>query len=163
MRGDAERGLVLPIALILLLIVTLLSIAGIHTTGMQEHISGNLRDRSLAFQSAESALRAAEQALSAGTAATGGRAQRPGDISYWEGCWNGTIINCPPLNEHDVVAADWGLAGRAGYRVERLRADDFGSLAADDPIASAPLYRVTARAVGGTPDAVVVLQATYRP
>jgi Tfp pilus assembly protein PilX len=30
-------------------------------------------------------------------------------------------------------------------------------------MASAPLYRITVRAVGGTQDSVVVLQSTFRP
>jgi type IV pilus assembly protein PilX len=164
-RGSCagQRGLVLPVALILLLIVTLLSIAGIHTTGMQERISGNMRDRSLAFQSAESALRSAEQAVTDGTAMTGDRAEWPGDVDYWNGCWDGSVNDCPPATEHVVAIDDWGIAARASYRVERLRAGSFGSLAADDALASAPLYRITVRAVGGTVDSVVILQTTYRP
>ena len=158
-----QCGLVLPIALLLLLIVTLLSIAGIHSTGVQERISGNLHNRNIAFQSAESALRAAEQAIADGAAVTGGRAERPGDVDYWNGCWDGSIDDCPPLNDYEVDIAEWGIAGTAGYRVERLKADTFGSLAADDPLASAPMYRITVRAVGGTSDAVVILQTTYRP
>lgn len=159
-----QRGVALAVALILLLVMTLLSVAGLRGTGMQERMASNLRDRNLAFQSAESALRAAETALVAGGGGAGSPAvSAPGDLGWWEECWEGSVTGCPPAVVHAVDTAAWGIAGEPEYRLERLRAGNYGSLAADEALSSPPLYRITVRAVGGTPDSVVLLQSTFRP
>lgn len=60
-----QRGVALIIALVLLVVATLIGLAASRGTMLQERMSGNTYDRSLAFQRAESALRAAEAAISA--------------------------------------------------------------------------------------------------
>ncbi|HEX7381431.1 MAG TPA: PilX N-terminal domain-containing pilus assembly protein [Nevskiaceae bacterium] len=55
-------------ALILLVVVTLLGIGAIHSTAVQQKMSGNFYDRQLAFQSAEAALQAAATSLSSASA-----------------------------------------------------------------------------------------------
>lgn len=60
-----ERGVALIVVLVLLLIVTLLGLASLRGTLLEERMSANLYDRSLSFQAAESALREAEIAISA--------------------------------------------------------------------------------------------------
>jgi len=55
-----QRGVVLVVSLILLLVVTLLGITSMQGTVMEEKMAGNTRDRNLAFQAAESGLREAE-------------------------------------------------------------------------------------------------------
>lgn len=57
---SSQRGVALLVVLILLLIMTLLGLASLRGTLLGERMSGNLFDRSLAFQSAESALRQGE-------------------------------------------------------------------------------------------------------
>lgn len=59
-----QNGVALAVSLVLLLVATLLGIAGIQNTTLQERMSGNMFDRSLAMQAAEAALRAAESAIS---------------------------------------------------------------------------------------------------
>lgn len=54
-----QRGTVLVIGLILLLVVTLLGVSAMQTTVLQERMAGNLRQSNLALQSAEAALQAA--------------------------------------------------------------------------------------------------------
>ncbi|WP_462328773.1 pilus assembly PilX family protein [Thiohalocapsa halophila] len=156
-----QRGTALAIGLILLLVITLLSMAGMRSTVIQERIASNLRDRSLAFQSADSALRAAEQAIAAGVPGAVAVAA-PGDKEYWEECWTGDETGCPPATIHSIDLAAWGIAAAPEYRLEQLHAGNYGSLASDQALSSPPLYRITVRAVGGTADSVVLLQATYR-
>jgi type IV pilus assembly protein PilX len=57
---DHQRGAVLAISLILLFALAVLGIAGSQVTGLEEKMAGNLRQRNLAFQRAESALLNAE-------------------------------------------------------------------------------------------------------
>lgn len=55
-----ERGAVLVVSLIMLLIVTMIAVSSMQGTVMEEKMAGNSRDRNLAFQTAESAVREAE-------------------------------------------------------------------------------------------------------
>lgn len=61
-RGH-QGGAALVVVLILLLVVTLLGLASLRGTLLEERMSANLYDRSLAFQAAESALREGELAV----------------------------------------------------------------------------------------------------
>ena len=56
-----QRGAILIVALIFLMVMTVLILASIRGTVMQERMASNLYDRSLAFQAAEAALREAER------------------------------------------------------------------------------------------------------
>jgi type IV pilus assembly protein PilX len=80
-----QRGASLLIVLLLLLVMTLLGLASLRSTLMEEKMASNQLDRSYSFQSAESALRTAENIVLGGTATfpTSG------------GCVNGF---CPPYN-----------------------------------------------------------------
>lgn len=55
-----QRGVVLAVVLILLLVMTLLGLAAMRGTLMEDRMSANLLDRSLAFQATEAALREGE-------------------------------------------------------------------------------------------------------
>lgn len=55
-----QSGAVLVVSLIMLLLLTVIGVAGVQTTSLEERMAGNNRDRNLAFQSAEAALRAGE-------------------------------------------------------------------------------------------------------
>ncbi|WP_026280326.1 PilX N-terminal domain-containing pilus assembly protein [Thioalkalivibrio sp. ALE31] len=58
-----QRGVALVVTLVLLVIITLVGVAGMQGVTLQERMSGNQYDRSLAFQAAEAALRAGEDAI----------------------------------------------------------------------------------------------------
>jgi len=59
---SSQRGVALVISLLLLLIVTLIGVSGMQTTVLEEKMAGNFKDKHIAFQAAESALREAEAA-----------------------------------------------------------------------------------------------------
>lgn len=56
-----NSGNVLFVSLILLLVITIIGISSISTTGLNEKMAANYRDHNLAFQAAEAALKAGEQ------------------------------------------------------------------------------------------------------
>ena len=58
--SQRQRGIALVVVLILLLVMTLLGLAAMRGTLMEERMSANLLDRSLAFQAVEAALREGE-------------------------------------------------------------------------------------------------------
>ncbi len=55
-----QRGAVLIVALVLLLVLTILGTAGLQDTTMEERMAGNFRDLSVALEAAEAALREGE-------------------------------------------------------------------------------------------------------
>lgn len=64
----SQTGAALLIALILLVVITLVGLAAIGTTILQNKAAANQYDRQVAFQSAEAALRQAQAAITTATA-----------------------------------------------------------------------------------------------
>jgi type IV pilus assembly protein PilX len=148
-----QSGVVLPVSMIMLLLLTLISITSSQVAGLEEKMAGNSRDSNLAFQAAEAALRAGE-AATAGTPTlyTG---TQPIDwtnaaVTTYSG---GTLTG---ISQAPVYAIE-DLGGTGGS--DECSPCEGG---APPPSAGSRLYRITARGTGGTTDAVVVLQSTYK-
>lgn len=58
-----QSGIALIVALLLLVIISLIGLAAVRGTIMQQKMASNMYDRELSFQSAEAALRVAEKQL----------------------------------------------------------------------------------------------------
>lgn len=58
-----QRGAVLIISLIMLLVLTIIGVTGMRTTVLEEKMAGNMNDKNLAFQAAETALRDGEDTI----------------------------------------------------------------------------------------------------
>jgi type IV pilus assembly protein PilX len=67
---EKQEGFSLVVVLVLLIVTSILGIAVLRSSSMQERMSANMRDRSLAMQAAESALRFAQNEV-LGAAADG--------------------------------------------------------------------------------------------
>jgi type IV pilus assembly protein PilX len=66
--GAHEQGIALVVVLVLLIVTALLGVAVMRSSAMQERMAANLRDRSLAFEAAESTLRFVQnQVMSVGS------------------------------------------------------------------------------------------------
>ena len=55
-----QRGVVLIVSLIFLLVLTLIGVTASQSTILQERMAGNVKDRNMALQASEAALRAGE-------------------------------------------------------------------------------------------------------
>ena len=62
-RKHRQSGAILVVSLLLLLVLTVLGLTAMQTTRMEERMSGNTRDRDVAFQGAEAGLREGEAQL----------------------------------------------------------------------------------------------------
>lgn len=62
---QAERGAVLIVALIMLLLLTIIGLSSMRGTSLQESMAGNMRDSNLALQASEAALRKGEEEVTA--------------------------------------------------------------------------------------------------
>lgn len=60
-----QKGAALVVSLIILLILTILGVAGMRSSTLEERMAGNARDRHLAFEATEAGLLAGEQFLRA--------------------------------------------------------------------------------------------------
>ena len=60
LKRNHQAGAVLVVSLIFLLVLTIVGVAAMQNTTLEEKMAGNVKDRNLAFQNAESAIREAE-------------------------------------------------------------------------------------------------------
>jgi type IV pilus assembly protein PilX len=65
-----QRGVVLVIALLMLLVLTVLGLAATRSTALEERMTANQNDKEVAFEAAEAALRYGEGLLSAASQPT---------------------------------------------------------------------------------------------
>ena len=152
-----QHGATLIIALVFLVALTLLGATAAQNSGLEERMSSNTRNRDLAFQAAEAALRYVQANLSSGDnirsldysgSTTGLRiynAALADDATFW-----GTTFvwsTATARNSTDVISQ---VASQPLFVVDRM-----------PPIGTVEIYRVTARGVGRDGNAVVILQAAY--
>ncbi len=151
--GRRDRGAVLIIALIMLLLITMVSMAAVRVSTMDERMAGNARDRDKALQAAEAAVRVClDQLLTTPPtfASTGGVILTPvaaGNREHWENAWDAT-------NSKEItVPGGTALEGSLLSSPPRCMVEQLGTGGGN--------YRVTGRAVGGSDSSVVIIQATY--
>ena len=173
-----QRGAVLIVALIFLVVMTMLILASIRGTVMQERMAANLYDRSLAFQAAEAALREGERfVLESAPKPTGTGCDTSGNCSApdpeedpaWEIAANWATAHSA-ADTHDHVIQIGTLPVAPKFLIELL-ADDMPevnlcastAIDPDAPCYGGPeglRYRITARS-GEAGRAVVILQSVY--
>jgi type IV pilus assembly protein PilX len=171
--GPAHQGgVALFISLVLLLVLTIIGVSAVQTTSLDERMARNSRDRMLAFQAAESALRDAETFIE--TVTTTAIFTDTGANGLWTVAPFGTQprLERPTLwtGAESVVAATnlAGIAAPPRYVIEHvaslvrednayLMGDPYGGSSVD----RIEILRVTARGVGGSTNAQVLLQSTY--
>ena len=166
MYKTRQKGAVLIVSLIMLVVMTFIGLAGMEITGLEEKMAGNMRDRNMAFQAAEATLLEAEEFLEAQAAlpafddTNGMYTLLTNGKKRWEEVdWskNAEIRQYAGKGFSD-------LAGGAAYIIE-----EFDTSSSDDDLdptkASGDdemFYRITARSVGQTSAAEVMLQTIYK-
>lgn len=168
---QTQSGVVLAISLIILLLLTIIGLSATQTTALEEKMAGNLRDKSLAFQAAESALRTAELSLPSiasstyVAAGTGGfyldNNPTPNPIpsatailtdNFWSSNPHATLPT--PTGLGNVIDANPPL-----YIIQKLQSyPPPGPWVPGTSIMRQP-YKFTVRATGGTTNTVVILQS----
>ncbi len=164
--GCRQRGLVLPLALILLVVLTLAGVGAARVNILQERMVAATYNRQLAFQAAEAALREGErflqQALLPAFNGSGGlyQAPLPSAAPVWDG-WSAGNWSSNGITYGGSLSE---VAAQPVYIIEELARTPGGggSLGSGQPQPETVYYRITARAVGGTSNTVVLLQSIYR-
>jgi len=170
-HGHAQQGAALVVVLILLLMMTLLGLASLRGTMMEERMSANMFDRSISFQAAEAALREAETRL----LQPGVRAAFP----VAAGACNDGLCATPvpaenvPERAEDPNFNGWYsvaeqvnvLAGTPQYFVEYMgEAPAWPMCDREIPRQAScmrPRYRITARSNAGEGRAHVIVQSSF--
>lgn len=128
-----QRGAALIVGLIMLLLLTLIGVAGMRDTLLQEKMVASMRDRDMALQAAESALRAAEVALSQSSEpALSGNTNGLYDLSasctspYTQGT-TARVISGTPVSEQTFWQKGWawGTAANAVVYTKTLQGVPF--------------------------------------
>lgn len=83
--GRSQRGAILMVSLIFLVILTLIGISAMSTTTFEEKMAGSSRDWNLAFAAAEAAIRDAEYDITSKYLPNQATAVRPGGVSGLSG------------------------------------------------------------------------------
>ncbi len=154
---NKQRGASLLIALIFLVIMAMLSVTLANVSRLEENMAGNTRERDLALQAAEASLRDAEVRLAVpafrATAFPAFNANVINTAQYWENCFTAGVVPCAVTYQPTTnlpTAGAGRIAEQPRFIIERK-----------PNVGLTQVFRVTARAVGGSTDTVVVLQAEF--
>ena len=174
-----QRGATLVITLLILAMIMMYGVPAAMDSMQNERMTGNTRNRDLAFQAAEHALKKAEAWILTKTSSqlnalapaakscsdssddadpVSGDGILPNgechanDVAYWRDPFNWTSNGINPTGSIDTEL----VAAQPRYVVERMPDVTSGS-----PAVTKHYYRVTTRAVGKDSNAVVVLQTMY--
>lgn len=170
-----QRGASLVIALMFLIVLTVLGLVAVRSSTMQERMAGNDRDRAVAFEAAEAALRDAELDIRLNITPAS-----PFDLACAGGlCWPSTVAtpNWYVVPWAGGTSRIYGVGSGAGayplavanpprYIIEilpELPSGPGGTLRAGARASSTGGvgYRITARGWGRRPGTQVMLQSVY--
>ena len=164
----SQRGAVLIVALVLLLVLTILGTAGIQDTAMEERMAGNFRDYSAALQAAETALRTGEIELGSSIAiafTASGTLGRYDVEAMAHSVDPQSAPNWTTVDASVLVQADTLIDADPEYYMEQLPEIDLpGSdlvVGFQDKAPPVQFYRVTGKGYGISPNSEVILQSTY--
>lgn len=162
-----QEGAVLIFSLIILLLLTVIGVTAMQMTTLQERMAGGYRDRHLAFQGAEAALREGEQLLNQATvpplSSSGANGlYEAGAAPSWEDFDSATTREYAGGDTSNAL--NQSLDSPPEYYIERLqfRVGFGSSLGSDVSLEDNDLFRVTARSQGGSGRATVILQSVYK-
>lgn len=180
-RPLRQNGAALITGLIFLVVLTMIGITAARMSTLEERMSGNMRDRAVAMQAAELALRDAERDVGnlvpASDRSISGITDFTADCGLATGtvvddglCYSGpgvatTVINgnafagtisTTAYGDYTGAPDIAGLSAQPRYAIEGIRKTPPGS-------GDVYYYRITVRAQGVNPNTVVWLQEVFRP
>ncbi len=169
-----QRGVALVMALVFLLLLTLIGVAALNTTSLEEKMAGNVKDRNLAFQAAESGLILAESWIYTQI----GKPVFPNisnglyvpstitDENWKDSTWSTNNLVVYPNTPGQTGSGTLGkINTQPKYIIEDMgeKKESGGSVVTNTSYKGpgTTVLRITARGTGGTDAAQVILQSTY--
>lgn len=164
-----QRGIVLMVTLVIVLIVTLLGVSSVQTTNTQIRMSRNVRDGRVALQAADAGIRVAEAVLRTESSLTayqannnGNYVARPvGQPDRWDeaATWQGgesVVVAYPDSAESPRYIIEF--VRTVVSEEDRLNMDNVGGGTGSG---RTQMFRVTALGTGKTASAKSMIQSTY--
>ncbi|WP_126456349.1 pilus assembly PilX family protein [Sulfuriflexus mobilis] len=166
-----QQGAVLIISMIILLLLTILGVTSMQGTNLEERMAGNMRDRHVAFESAEAAIADAEAFLDTIALTSAFRSNTAGlydgtHLDLWKTVdW----ADADKYRYASDITSSHGVGTSPKYIIEyiseptdssdtKTNLDNYGGNSGGAGVA---LFRVTARGTGGSDNSVVFLQTVY--
>lgn len=174
-----QRGVVLVIGLIMLAVMTLLAVTSMQSSGMQELMSNNIKDKMTAFEAAESAMRTAEEFLSNGVINLNAFDNDKSDglmANLYDEPWKEIDWGSESVEVTNVVISDGtddtkgGVRSAPRYIIQHIGPVDIdanedlnidSSYQKDASDSQVEMFRITARGTGGSDSSQVILEAMY--
>lgn len=170
-----QKGAVLVVGLLILLVMTLVGVTTMQTTRVEEKMAGNVRDRNMAFQAAESALRDAEEYIEGLASVSGFASAAPSKGLYGLNYSEGINFSSPASSTWDnnssrVYSRTLGSVNTAPRYMIKIKSQGSSGLTGalniqgygkQNPSSQAIIFRITARGTGGTDNSMVFLQTYY--
>jgi type IV pilus assembly protein PilX len=176
-----QRGAVLIVSLLLLLVITVLALGASQSTRLEERIAGSQRNYDLAFQAAEAALRSGERWVKEPSRkrppVTCNELRNPPCQVYERNYVRNQVADTEQAYQTD----EWWAQRAQPYATDGAQISGAGRAVRDPmfyiefveevpdslavPLAGPPAarlyYRIVSRGLGGTADAIVVLHSTF--
>ncbi len=163
-----QRGVVLVVAMLILLVITIVGVTSMQSTILEETMAGAVRDKHIAFNAAEAALREGENYLTSASlpSFSGNTNGRYSSIGTSEELWKS--VDWSDTSKVSVYSSGGLIASTLPnnlprYIIEELPKSDVTSpsvVVGFGPMPQTALFQITARGVGKT-GAVAILQSTY--
>ena len=181
--GKRQTGVVLLVGLIMLLLMTVVGLAAIRGSNLQETMAGNMRERQLNFQVAEAGLREGEAFIENQTSQDLEALAFNGSVSWqlpdMNQQGNQSALGLPQVDNWDQD--DWAARAKTAdvdlgdtntgdppqYLVERLDVPpcpkcDGCSTDVGSGCGEREMYRITSRSASAATNSGAVLQTVYR-
>ncbi len=146
-----ERGAVLLVSLVILTVLTILGMSAIDSSGLQTRMANNQKERVLAMQAAEAALREAEVFIESGGIPTEDLATLPKSCADTGVCFEGSGA-LTPASCTSVPPLDTPGVGNPGSNLDHLPQElraDVDPLGVYDPAKGEKRQEVPLGALGG--------------
>lgn len=166
-----QRGSVLIISLILLLVLTVLGMSGIKTATLEEKMAGNIQNRQLAFQAAEATLREAEKYIDKNVFTLKNFDADGSDGLYdrqTHNLWNTLNWDSNDSLEYTKFDSAYSIGTPPRFIIQHLtsQTDPTSQLNMENygqgiGAGRIEMFLITARAGGTSDNSVVMLQTTY--
>jgi type IV pilus assembly protein PilX len=164
-----QRGAVLVVSLIMLLVITVIAVSSMQGTVLEEKMAGNTKDRNLAFQTTESGIREAENFIESivsmgsfdGTGGLYGFASAPPDYASTT-TWTDSA-------QHVVATSTYGSYEAPRYFIKHFTtvkgtegAMNMSGYGDNKGTGDVSIFLITGRGTGGSADsAEVILRSHY--
>ena len=165
-----QKGAVLFVGLIMLLIMSLIAITSMQGSTLEVRMASNTKDSLVALQTAEAALRAAENLLASGTLSLADFDTNGSDGLYDnadDDLWSTLSWDATDSRQHTTFNKPDNVSVRPRFIIQRIAStqvapdlilQNYGEGQAGQTV---ELFRVTARGTGSSNNTEVVLQSIF--